>query len=199
MQCSPLSVGHMKTPEQAAYHIPLTTGELALLGEVVVIIGQIDDELARSLTGVLSVDRSTANSIMRGQDAIDIWAGCMQGRCTHPEYPRALSLAVQELKAVQRMRNDFVHADYRESMLWLGQWITVRGQTASPDLGMPSKVVASRTRDQKKRDSAELQSLREKAARASRLIAHVAYNVAPHGKWDSPWYPSIRHLLQSQA
>lgn len=186
----------MKAPEQAAYHIPLTAEEMALLGEVVVIVGQIDDELARSLTGVLNIDRPTANSIMRGQDAIDIWAGCMSGRCTHPEYPRALSLAVQELKAVQRQRNDFVHADYRESMLWQGQWVTFRGQTAGPDLGTPSKVVASRTRDQKKRDSAELRNLREKTARASRLIAHVAYAVAPHGKWDSPWYPSIRHLLQ---
>ena len=187
----------MKAHENPAYHIPLTGAELALLGEIVVIIGQIDDAMALSLTGVLGVDRPTANAIMRTQDAIDIWSGCLKNRCDHVEFPRALELAAQELKAVMKARNDFVHADYRESFLWNGNWIVARGPEPY-ELDVPKKTVASRTRDQRKRPASELNEIRAKAARTSRLVAQVTEAVAPHGGWEnSPWYGSLKGLLAS--
>jgi hypothetical protein len=182
--------------EAPAYRIALVSEQLATLGEIVVIIGQIDDDLARSLTGILKIDRPTANKLMWTQDAIDLWAGVMKGRIDHPHFEHALELARSEVRAVLRDRNDFVHADYRNTFPLNGSLVTVRGSANFETLATPIPAVASRNRDQRRRDASELKGLRNRAARASRLVAHIAYSVAPHGGWEeSPWLPSIEPFL----
>lgn len=187
----------MAGPKEApAYRIALIADQLAALGEIVVIIGQIDDDLALSLTGILKIDRLTANKLMWTQDAIDLWAGVMKGRSDHPHFEHAVELARSEVKSVLKDRNDFIHADYRNAFSLNGSLVTVRGSANFEALASPMPAVASRNRDQKRRNASEVAGLRNRAARASRLVAHIAYSVAPHGGWDeSPWLPSIEPFL----
>ena len=113
--------------ESSAYKIPLSAEYLAGLGEIILIVGQIDDDMARSLTGLLGVDRPTANRLMWSQEPIDLWVGVMKGRCPHPHFDATVALAGSEVKSVQRDRNDLIHADYRSAFPFNGQMVTVRG------------------------------------------------------------------------
>lgn len=186
--------------ETPAYRIALVPEQLATLGEILVIIGQIDDDMTRSITGILGIDRPTANKLMWTQDAVDLWAGVLKGRNKHPHFDEALKLAASEVKSVLRDRNDFVHADYRIGFKFEGQFVTVRGSSTYEPLSTPMTAVASRSRDQKRRDVDELAGLRNRAARTSRLVAHVTHAVAPHGDWDrSPWLLSVEPFLAKSA
>lgn len=187
-------------PERPAYDVPLSEDDLVHLGQIVVILGQIDDDMTRSITGILGVDRPTANKIMRAQDPIDIWAGVLKGRCDDRDFDPALALAASETKGVQKDRNDFIHADYRPAFSFQGDWVTVRGNGLGGAEEWPGKVIASRSRDQKRRHVDELSELRNRAARASRLVAQVCHAVAPHGSWEgSPWFASVEPILAKSA
>lgn len=186
--------------EIAAYDIALEDGLLRALGEIVVILGQVDDDMTRSLTGVLGISRDAANRLMRTQDAIDLWASFMRGRVDHEDYDAAVSLAASEVKAVQRDRNDFIHADYSQAFKFQGNWVRVRGvgRGIAPD--PTSTVLAARSRDQNTREATEIAGIRNRAARASRLVAHVVHATAPHGDWgSSPSYSSIEPFLAKAA
>lgn len=182
--------------EIPAYDIALEDGLLRALGEIVVILGQVDDDMTRSLTGVLGISRDAANRLMRTQDAIDLWASFMRGRVEHEDYDAAISLAASEVKAVQRDRNDFIHADYSQAFEFQGNWVRVRGVGRGIASDPGSTVLATRSRDQRTREASEIAAIRNRAARASRLVAHVVHSVAPHGSWDSsPWYSSVEPFL----
>lgn len=187
--------------ELPAYGIPLAKRDLILLGEVIVIFGQIDNEMARSLMLPLGIDRDAANRLMMTQERIDLWAGILKGRCAHEDFDAALCLAVSELKSVNHDRNDFVHADYRPAFSFQGVWVTVRGFASSAeDEPWSGKVIVSRNRDQKRREHEDIQSLRNRAARASRLVAHIACAVDPNRGWgSSSWLFGIEKFLARSA
>lgn len=182
-------------PERSAYKIPLSAEDLAALGEIILTVGQIDNDMALSLTGLLGIDRPTANRLMWSQEPIDLWSGVLKGRCSHPHFDSTVALAGSEVKGVQRSRNDLIHADYLDAFPHNGTTATFR--ESYPWKDEPSgRVVASRSRDQTLRPSEDIGRLRTWAARTSRLVAHVCFAVAPHGSWEaSPWIQSIEPFL----
>lgn len=182
-------------PEMSAYKIPLSAEDLAALGEIILIVGQIDNDMALSLTGLLGVDRPTANRLMWSQEPIDLWSGVLKGRYRHPHFDATVVLAGSEVKGVQRSRNDMIHADYRDAFPHNGTTVTFREAYPWKD-ELTGNVVASKSRDQTLRPSTDIGQLRNRAARASRLVAHVCFAVAPHGSWEaSPWIQSIEPFL----
>lgn len=186
--------------ELPAYDIVVDPALLHALGEIVVIFGQIDDDMTRSITGILGIDRDTANRLMRNTEAVDLWSGILTGRNAHPDFAFALKLAASEVKGIHRDRNDFIHADYSPAFPFQGGWVTVRGSGATGAEWDGGKVLAARSRDQKQRDTSEIAKLRDRAARTSRLVAHVTYAVAPHGSWEhSPWYAGIEPFMAKAA
>ena len=175
-----------------AYGMPLSKDQLALLGELTVIMGQSEDDMVALVAGLVHCDRGTASKIMGSTNArtnSDIWATLIGERTNDARLLELVKHACAEMAAVQSGRNGFVHADFRAAFQFGNSWVTVRGGEDAEYEG--AEVIATRIRDVKKRTHvAELRSLRDRAARLSCLVAHITYCLAPHGRDHpdkSPW------------
>ena len=188
-----------------AYQIVLSDAQLAILGEITVILGQVDEEMIRTVSGLINADRATTQVVMsstRMETNSDIWSRLIGQRTKDLDILWAVAHAVTEFNPVQGGRNDFIHADFAVELP-----VTLPGGAATLSIershetyrrpngervvmGFQGPVVAKRIRSGKKTPIAELQALRDRAARLSCLVAHIGWAVSPHGQGKlhtSPW------------
>lgn len=193
-----------------AYQIPLSDEALIMLGEITVIMGQIDEDLVRTVSGLIGTDRATADAVMgstKVENNTTIWAKLISQRTSDLDILWLVELATKEFPAVSRGRNDFIHADYNVSVKVMdGVMATTRnvGDTYRDKdgnrirLGFQGQVFAKRVRSGKTTPISELADLRARVGRLSCLIAHIGYCMAPHGRASpqhSPWLDKLGPTL----
>lgn len=193
---------------QPAYPIPLAPSDLQTLGELTAIVGQIDEAMTVTVSGLIQADRPTTDAVMGSSKVADnanIWASLIRLRSKDEDVLWQVEHALKEIQEVSAGRNDFVHAFFEQKLTSIevmvsdGNSIDVYGREGPP--------TARRVRSQnKQRPVTELQQVRDRAARLSCLIAHIGWQLAPHGITDggrSPWLarlaPSLPPRLDTAA
>lgn len=178
-----------------AYHIPLSDDDLKLLGELTVIMGQIDENMVTGITGLIRVDRPTANAIMgstKVQDNANIWAMIIRQRHKDKRLLWLVDVAVKEFQALTTGRNDFMHAFYVE----LDEKTGTSRWAPNPlvwDEAWPTH--AKRVRTGKSRPATDIKTVRDHAAWLSCLIAHVSDWLAVGSEPPGPWLERVESRL----
>lgn len=188
-----------------AYQIPLTDEALIMLGEITVILGQVDEEMVRTVSGLIGTDRETANAVMgstKMENNTGIWAKLIAQRTADLDILWLVEVAMKEFPVVARLRNDLIHADYGVAFNSGGLSFTTRnmGDTYRDAdgkrvlMGFQAPAFAKRIRNGKRTPASEIPALRERVGRLSCLIAQIGYSLAPHGRDNpqaSPWHGKL--------
>jgi len=178
-----------------AYSIPLNIKDLALLGELVVILGQIEEEMMLTVSGLISADRPTTEKVMGSSKAADksaIWSALIKSRTKDNAPLHAwVDYAVQQLADMSADRNDFIHANWQHRVgLRIGEGEDVLGTEDGDTIELhlritlpglkPEKSVGIARRIQnfaRSRPSEDIQAARDKAATLSCVFAHITHCV----------------------
>jgi hypothetical protein len=170
-----------------AYEIQLNEQELAQLGKLTVILGQVDDLMVQTVERLLNVDRTAANIIMGSSKIGDnsaIWANVIKNRTADEDVLWFIELASKEIEVISCARNDFIH----------GVFSTVF-QLAN-GFSIPSyPTVVRGVRNTKLRPMSELPSVIDKAARLSCLMAHIDHLVTGNPASSSAWLQRLGPTL----
>lgn len=183
-----------------AYQIPLTPGELQCLGELTAIIGQVDEEMTRCVSGLISADRPTTNLVLGSSKVADnsaIWAAVIGLRTKDEDIIWLVEHALKEIQSVSQGRNDFVHAYFHPGDVESVEVVEVN-EAGATVLAVTGAPYARRVRNDKRRAISELKEVRDRAARLSCLIAHIGWCLAPHGRdhpEHSPWLERLGPTL----
>jgi hypothetical protein len=170
-----------------AYEIQLNKQELAQLGTLTVILGQVDDLMVQAVAWLLNVDRQAANIIMGSSkiaDNVEIWANIIRNRINDEDILWLIELAGKESAAVSAARNDFIHATFSH--------ITQLADGFSIPIQIP---VARRVRKTNLRPVSELPGIIDQAARLSCLVAHVGHLVTGNPASSSAWLQRLGPTL----
>lgn len=169
---------------EPAYPFVLTSNEHSLIGEMVEIMGTIDNTMIETVARMLGVNRATANTIMGSTKAASngsIWAEVVRSRFNDPEISDLVNSAVRELADAAQARNDFIHALFTPDYVEAG-YMEPGIQTTS----------ATRIKSGKSRPTSEVQGARDAIARLSCLIAHIDYcTVENVDRSQSPWHGKL--------
>ena len=160
-----------------AYQMPLSDGELALIGAICAIQGQIEFLMLMTVQHLLGLDVPLARRVM-GSTSIEtnttIWLEAVRSKCSDPEGAAWAAVAATEIKDLAAGRNDFVHGTY----------------AFNQDTG---DAIAMRIRSDKTRPVSDLEMVRDQAARVSNIVALV--NWISLGLGRSQPQPSWRDRL----
>lgn len=174
-----------------AYDVPLDSTQYALLGELTVALGQVDEIMIRTVTRLLNVDREAANLIMGSSKVADnsgIWKEVIRNRTQDLDILWLVTHATAEIAGVSKDRNDFIHLWFEKIQqdAWGGAWGKSWG-------GSWSKAVPSvrRVRKAAFRPVADLQAVKDRAARLSCVVAHIDYLLSDERGEPSPWLEKI--------
>jgi hypothetical protein len=151
----------MKGNIEPAQPLVLTKDQHTILGELGEIMGLIENLLIESAE---RVDPSVSQKI-KGQTAAGqgpLWAKAMTGRVRDAQLAALLPDAEREIREVAKDRNDFVHALFEGD--YVKGYVQPGYQTTS----------ARRSTTGKRRPTADLQSIRDRAAKLSCLIDQIA-------------------------
>jgi hypothetical protein len=175
---------------EPARPLVLTDQEHALIGELVEIIGLTDDIMVQTVARLLRVDRAAANKIMGSTNARDnaaIWEHVIRQRTKKPTLLQLVAIAKKEMPKLAEARNDFIHALFETDYVEPG-YVEPGYQTTS----------ARRTKSGRTAPTRELESVRNRAATLSCLVAHVDHLTKGGGHGRSPWRGKYRSLLPSR-
>lgn len=177
----------------AAFHIPLTNEQAQMLGEICAIQGQIEHVMLLTVSELLSVGDSAARSILGSTTLAnnsDIWLRTVQQRLAkYPDLVAVAEAVSSELSALVQGRNDYIHAVFGYAAQdSFGMYVNFGA--AEAERKFHGVGVAARVRNDKQRPLEEIESVRDKAARLSRMVAHVYYahlNLRGGNGPVSPW------------
>jgi len=151
----------MKTNIEPAQPLVLTKDQHAILGELGEIMGLIESLLIESAARVdPSVSQKIRDQTAAGQ--APLWAKAMIGRVKDARLTALLPDAERQIKEVAEDRNDFVHALFEGD--YVKGYVQPGYQTTS----------ARRSKTGKSRPTADLQTIRDRAAKLSCLIDQIA-------------------------
>ena len=195
---------------QPAYLIPLTPENLALLGELVVILGQIEEDMVQGVSGLILADRPTTEKVMGASkmgNKAEIWRALI--KLKHKDNSALhqwVDYAFQQLSDLSQDRNDFVHANWQH-IVRVSHMTENRGLEHLTEVHMrlsgdrePSpnpRGIARRIQNfSKTRTGEELQQVRDKPASLSCVIAHITHCIATGKGPDarSPWRDKLPPL-----
>lgn len=175
---------------EPATPLVLTTEQHAMIGELVEIMGQVDDIMIQTVGRLLNVDRAAAGKIMgstRVEDNSAIWAHAIRNRISDTAIAELIAVAQKEIRDIAELRNDFIHALFT-------------GDYAAPGYFEPGIQTTSATRIKsgKTRSTSEIEAARNRAATLSCLVSHIdARMKAGGGHGPSPWLERLGPLLQA--
>lgn len=184
-----------------AYHIPLSEGDLRTLGELTAIIGQIDEAMAATVNGLINADRATTNIIMGSSKVADnanIWSALIKARTADEDVLWLVEHALAEIQSVSKGRNDFIHAFYQMGPFKFKEARTRPDTNDVTVILSAGPATARRIRGEKQRPVAELESVRDQAARLSCLVADIEWRVRVHPPDHperSPWLERLEPSL----
>jgi hypothetical protein len=171
------------TTTHPAFQIPLTRSELATLGELCAIQGQVEHLLIYTLSYVLDITPETARKMLAAssiQTNAETWITIFREKCVEEEVTKTAELAFALVKGVMRGRNDFVHALFATP--FGEQWLLHHVPTGKAH-PRPKRngAIAIRTRDMKKRRPiSDLIKVRNDAARLSVLLEKISMAFLPN-------------------
>ncbi|MBW7968624.1 hypothetical protein [Bradyrhizobium sp. BR 10289] len=142
----------------------LTAAQHVLLGELVEIMGLIEDLLIESAERVDSVAAAKLRKLTAAPQA-DEWVKAITGKINDPSAAALLSAAQLELAQVAEDRNDFNHA------LYAG--VYVRGYV-QPGY---QATTATRSKTGNSRSTCELAKIRDRAAALSCVVDTIADSI----------------------
>lgn len=165
-----------------AYHIPLTETDLAAIGEICAIQGQIEYLMQQIAQRLLGVRHDTTLKIMASSNSLQtasaIWIKVVRDKCNDSDILHIAGEAFERMGALIKGRNDFVHAFYGQG------GGTTFALTSSP-VRLPAEfkehlaglqtIVAVRTRSRKMRKVGDVSGVRDEAAKISCALAHIDY------------------------
>jgi hypothetical protein len=181
-----------------AYQIPLPPKDLALLGELTAIMGQIDEEMTALVAILLQVDRDAANVIMGSSKVADnaaIWTNVIRNRSENEDLLWLVEHANSEIGKVSEGRNDFIHAVFENLLMPAPVLYDSRGFGFTQGGFRTIDVEARRVRKKKRRSVTELQSVRDQAARLSCLVAHITHLACGFPADSSAWLERLGPTL----
>ena len=178
---------------EPAFSLVMDDARHAKLGELTVILGQVDEILIRTVQNLLKLDRQAANLVMGSSKVADnagIWSEVIRNHTKDPDLLWLVTHALSEINAVSADRNDFVHAWYERSLgAWGGRFL---GWASGVWGG--GRIVSRRVRNTKHRLVVEIDGVRDRAARLSCLAAHIDHLI--QGKSEpSPWLERLAPSL----
>lgn len=170
---------------EPAYPILLNKSQLALLGELTVILGQVDEIMVRTVAMLLKIDRTAANRVMgssKTADNMGIWYEIVRSHGPRKKEAAKFAKSAQtEAQDVAKGRNDFIHAWFERSNNY------VESGYVEPGYVEDGEITARRVRKEKPRPVSDLEAVRDQALRLSNLVAHVDYLASPGHSGPSPW------------
>jgi hypothetical protein len=173
---------------EPASPLVLTKEQHAFIGELIEILGQVDEIMIQTVGRLLRVDREVANKIMGSTNSAvnaAIWDRVIRNRTSEAETLALVSIAMPELTAVAGSRNDFIHAQFT-------------GTYAAPGYMQPGYQATSaiRLKSGRTTPTSKLQDLRDQAATLSCLVAHIDHCTTEGVDRDkSPWRERLGPLL----
>lgn len=177
----------MRPAMDPAYEIHLNEQELAELGKLTTILGQVDDLMIQTVERLLLVNRDAANKIMGSSkiaDNVAIWASIINNRAADEDVLWLIELASKEIEVISCARNDFIHGVF-SSVLQMADGFSI-----------PSyPTVVRRVRNTKFRPISDLPSVIDKAARLSCLMAHIDHLVTGNPASSSAWLQRLGPTL----
>jgi hypothetical protein len=165
-----------------AFRIPLNNSELKTLGELCAIQGQVEHLLVYTLHYVLDLPLESARTILASNSLhtnAKMWIEIFRAKCADQQLLTTAEAAFALVERTTRGRNDFVHALYAvpKGNMWMLDHVP-KGSSHKHSKG--SEAIAIRTRDiGKKRSIAELEAVRNDAAKLSGLLADIAAEFLP--------------------
>jgi hypothetical protein len=162
-----------------AYEIHLNEQELAQLGKLTAILGQVDDLMIQTVEHVLNVDRAAANIIMGSSKIADnsaIWENVIKNRTADEDILWLIEHAIREIELISKARNDFIHSVFSRTYYF------------ADGFSFPSQsTVARRVRSASPRPITDLPSVIDQAAQLSCLVAHIDHLVGGNPEATSAW------------
>jgi hypothetical protein len=184
---------------EPSLEIYLSQAQLALLGELTVILGLVDDEMVKLVGELLRVSRSTANTIMgssRIADNSQIWAAVIHERTPDENLRSLVQHAQSEIQGISEGRNDFIHAVFDVNVLtFAGDALTFNGEALT--LGPLSARRVKK--DKAARSVEELRPIRDRAARLSCLVTHISHVALGKPPETSPWFERLSSLFPHRS
>jgi hypothetical protein len=185
-----------------AYSIPLTDADFIALGKLTAIIGQIDEEMVQTVCRILKIKREVGNAIMGSTKTATngtIWKYLIEHATDDLDLRWLAKHAFDEMGAVSKGRNDFIHAAFYEALETGGYIYSTSNEYVELPPESSEMTRAHRVRIGARTPISELPSLIERAARLSCLVAHLAWTIVnPHpGRGDgrSPWLDRLGPTL----
>jgi hypothetical protein len=178
---------------QPAHEIHLDTGELAQLGSLAVIMGQVDNSFYDVVQHLLGVNRTTVRVLMKSREA-DVWAAVIRSHCPNEELLPLVEHCIATRNEVSADRNDFVHGVY--GIRQFGGFVSVglgTGQTTR--MGGVLMKTARRASGDQERPVSDLAGIVERASRLSCLVAHVGHIAMGGQPAESPWVNRLEPAL----
>lgn len=168
--------------DEPAFPVPLTEKQLALLGEICAIQGQIETLMQETLERGLNIKIETAARAL-GHGGIrnnaEVWKALLLDGAIDDEFIDVVQKVHKAIETLAKGRNDFVHAEYKSA----GVDLSVDDQgTISTEMASVAVRVKTRTT----RDTSDLKLVRDEAARISRMMGHLLYLLQGHPS-PSPW------------
>lgn len=172
---------------EPAFPLVLTNDDHRLIGEIVEIMGQVDEIVIQMIARLRAVDRAAVIKDVAGSvaDKAANMKQAIRNRISDPEILSLADLAGREMKKVADRRNAFIHAlfkgDYASGYMEPGYQATS----------------ATNFRSQQKRPTTELDVLCVDATRLSCLIAHLDHLLKTPE--PSQWLPRIASWLHDNG
>jgi hypothetical protein len=146
--------------EKPGRPLVLTKEAHALLGELVEIMGSIEDMVIKSAARVDAEAALRIGQVPAGLQA-SIWAQAVTGRAKDPKMEALIPSAQKELESVAEERNSFIHALFTND--YVDGYVEPGYQTA----------FATRSKNGRTRPTSDLGVIRDRAAKLSRQIAQI--------------------------
>jgi hypothetical protein len=184
-----------------AYQIPLNQDELAHLGTLIAIFGQIDDLMVQLVAHLLKLDRPAANVVMGSTNVehnVEIWCETICNRTKDEDVLWLIEQVRKEFPDVTRKRNDFIHAVFfhRTAQIAGGPMITGGGGSVGGIfVSRPSPLARRYKSNSPSRSVDELPALIEQCSRLSCMVAHVDHLMAGNPATSSPWLERLAPTL----
>jgi polysaccharide pyruvyl transferase WcaK-like protein len=181
-------------PDDPVFPIPLTQDQLALIGEICAIQGQIEVLMQEMIHTALRLKPETARKIL-GSNSIrtnaDVWRDILLDGAIDAEFIEVMKRAHKAIATLAKGRNDFIHADYQADAVVTfvndkGEPIDFQNAEGSTIKFVNSEATAVRVRDRSTRPVKELKMVRDEAARISRMIGHL-WALLRGDPVHSPW------------
>lgn len=191
----------MTTRITTAYDIPLTDADLAAIGQICAIQGQIEYLMQQIVQRLLQTNHAATTAIMTSTNSFprisEVWLSVVRDKCKEPHLVGIAEEAFKRMTSLTQGRNHFVHAFYAQSGGNGGFGLT-RGSANSDrfleHLAKLDTIVAVRTRDRKMRSKGGIVGVRDDAAKISCALAHVLHELTRPPEWKaqaiapSPWH-----------